>query len=40
MPFLHFPQRPDVLTAEFVSAEYERLWKRSIEAEGSPSPER
>src|SRR5687768_2815997 len=40
MPFVHFSRRPDTLTAEFVSAEYEMLAKRSIEAEGSPSPER
>lgn len=39
MPFVHFPQRPETLTAEFASAEYERLGQRSLEAERSPSPE-
>ena len=39
MPFVHFPQRPDTLTADFASAEYEKLGQRAIEAEGSASPE-
>jgi hypothetical protein len=39
MPFVHFPQRPDTLTADFASARYEELGQRSLEAEASPSPE-
>jgi M3 family oligoendopeptidase len=39
MPFVHFPQRPDALTADFASAEYEKLGQRAIEAEASASPE-
>ena len=39
MAFVHFPQRPDTLTGEFAAAEYENLGQRSIEAEGSASPE-
>ncbi len=38
MAFIHFPQRPDALTADYAGAEYEKLAQRSIEAEGSATP--
>src|ERR1044071_8616830 len=39
MPFVHFPERPDILTGEFAGAEYEKLVQRSREAEASPACE-
>lgn len=39
MVFVHFPRRPDTLTADFAAAEYEKLGRRSLEVEGWSSSE-